>query len=116
MGVVCRERWKKAELMTSSLAEMYNGGVGNFHSDTDEPIDHGGSEDEAEGASGKEDEDLDPLLVKEEILSYLDDLEAMENGDSDEERQEIGKKYHHLLWRSRCWKVSGSRVIGGRGL
>ena len=92
-------------IMSQSLAEQYNGGVGDFHSDTDDPIDHEGSDDEAEGGK-KEEEELDPLCVREELLSYLEELEAVENGDSDEEESERGKKYNHLPWRGRCWNVS----------
>jgi hypothetical protein len=94
-----------------SVAEQYNGGT--FHSDTDEPIDHGGSGDEADGGGGgkeEEEEKLDPQLVMEQLLSCLDELEAVENGDSDEELAEVEMKYNHLLWRGRCWNGEFVRI------
>ena len=99
-----------------SVAEQYNGGT--FHSDTDEPIDHGGSEDEADGGGGgkeEEEEKLDPQLVMEQLLSCLDELEAVENGDSDEELAEVEMKYNHLLWRGRCWNVSRNNYVVAQG-
>ena len=105
-----------ARLNTIMAAEQYNGGV-EFHSDTDEPIDHGGSGDEADGGGGgkEEEEKLDPERVMEQLLYFLDELEAVENGDSDEELAEVEMKYRHLPWRGRCWNVSRNNYVVAQG-
>lgn len=54
-----------------------------------------------------EDGDIDPARVRDELLDFLDDLSAAEDTGSEEEGESRRMKYHHLPWRSRCWRVSG---------
>ena len=54
-----------------------------------------------------EEGDLDPVRVRDELLDFLDDLSAAEDSGSEEEGECRHRKYHHLPWRSRCWRVSG---------
>lgn len=60
-------------------------------------------------AAGKEDEnaDLDPAKVREQLLDFLDELSSAESLSGDDDEEDARRlKYHHLPWRSRCWRVS----------
>ena len=68
------------------------------------------------GGAGKEDEagdHLDPKKVREQLLDYLDELSSAESSTDEEEGDVRRRKYHHLPWRSRCWRVSYSLWAGG---
>lgn len=84
-----------------------------YVSETDMPIQHDGSEDEDEDevlprqAVGRKEAPLNAASVREDLLDYLDELYSAEDIDSEEEEVELRRaKYHHILWRSRCWRVS----------
>lgn len=66
-------------------------------------------EEDTRGAAGKEEEEgeLKPARVREQLLDFLDELSSVETSSDEEDAKGVTRRqYHHLPWRSRCWRVS----------
>ena len=57
-------------------------------------------------ARSEEEAELDPAQVREDLLDFLDDLSSAEETTGSDSDDDQHRKYHHLPWRGRCWRVS----------
>ena len=80
-----------------------------FDSEVDGEGANGGGEETQTAGKEEGEGELDAARVRDEILNFLDDMSDAEEEDVDSETEAEGGRrqgYHHLPWRSRCWRVS----------